>query len=99
MTLFLQLLVFALGIYLSIRMISALYGIIDLWYTIDTAYPRVAGRVLVWGGTIFAIVWALDRPYRTALVSGLLVFLLFYLSLFPLRHLLLRAQRRGSDVR
>lgn len=99
MTLSLEMVVFALGVYLSIRMISALYGIIDLWYAIGTAYPRVAGRVLVWGAAIFAIVWVLDRPYRTALLSGLLAFLLFYLSLFPLRHLLLGAQRRGSDVR
>ena len=99
MTLAVGTVVFVLGIYLSIRMISALYGIIDLWYTISTAYPRVLGRVVSWGAAIVAIAWSLDRPHRTVLLSGLLAFLLFYLSLFPLRSLLLRAQRRGPDVR
>ena len=91
--------VFALGIYLSIRIISAFYGIIDLWYTISTAYPRVLGRIVGCGTVISGIVWLAGRPYRTVFWSGLLAFLLFYLSLFPLRSLLLRVQRRGPDVR
>ena len=79
MTLVVQIAAFAVGMSLSIRMIAALHGIIDLWYTIDTAYPRVAGRVLGWGAAILAIAWLLERPYRIAFGSGLLVFLVFYL--------------------
>lgn len=94
MTLLGQIAAFALGTYLSIRMIAALYGIIDLWYTIATAYPRVVQRILLWGGTIIAVAFLLDRPFRTAFASGLLVFFLFYLSLFQLRHLFIRALRR-----
>jgi hypothetical protein len=95
MTLLVQIATFTLGMYLSIRMIAALYGIIDLWYTISTAYPRVVSEVLGWGATILAIGLLLERPYQTAFVSGLLTFLVFYLSLFALLRLFVRARRRG----
>ena len=47
---------FLLGAYLSLHAIAALYGIIDLWYTIWSAYPRVIGPnsrlsfPITWGG-------------------------------------------------
>ena len=84
---------FGLGVYLSIRMIAALYAILDLWYRIGTDYPRVILGVLGWAAVIAAIAWRLDSGGRAALASGLLAFLFFYLSLFLLRHLLVRALR------
>lgn len=96
MTLVLQVASFALGVYLSIRMIAALYAVIDLWYAIGIAYPGVIRGILGWGAAIPASAWLLDPPYRTALAWGLLAFLLFYLSLYVIRYPVLRALERRS---
>lgn len=88
---------FTLGVYLSIRMIAALYQVLDLWYRIGTDYPRVIRGVVGWTVTIVAIAWLLGPTGRTAFVSGLVAFLLFYLSLFGLRHLLIAALRDPPD--
>ncbi len=84
MTLLLQVAAFALGTYLSIRMIAALHGIADFWYMIDKAWLRVSAGILAWGATIGVIAWLMDRPVQTAFIWGLLTYLLFYLSLLPL---------------
>ena len=89
---------FVLGVGLSIRMIAALYAIIDLWYAIGTLYPRVARGILGWGVAIVATAWFLERPFQTAFVSGLLAFMVFYLSLFVLRHPVLRALERSKRL-
>jgi hypothetical protein len=98
MTLLFQVAAFALGTYLSIRMIVALHGIADLWYMIDKAWPRVLADVLAWGATIAVIAWLLDRPYQTAFVWGLLTYLLFYLSLLPLVRLYVASRRTDRDI-
>ncbi len=91
---------FALGVYLSIRMVAALYQILDLWYQIGTHYPRVIRGVVGWGLTIAAIAWSLDGTGRMVFASGLVAFLLFYLSLYGLRHVLIRALREpGGPAR
>ena len=84
---------FVLGVYLSIRMIAALYAILDLWYRIGTDYPRVIRGVVGWAVTIAVITWLLDATGRMAFASGLVAFLIFYLSLFGLRHFLIGALR------
>ncbi len=96
MTLAGQVLAFMLGVGLSIRMIAALYAIIDLWYGIGTLYPRVVRGILGWGVAIVAIGWLLNPPLRAAFAAGLLAFLLFYASLFVLRYPVLRALHRRS---
>jgi hypothetical protein len=88
---------FALGVYLSIRMIAALYAILDLWYRIGTEYPRVIRGLVGWAATIAVIAWLLDATGRVAFASGLVAFLFFYLSLFGLRHLLVFALRPRTD--
>jgi hypothetical protein len=98
MTLLLQVTAFALGTYLSIRMIVALHGIADLWYVIDKAWLRVLGDVLAWGATIAVITWLLDRPYQAAFVWGLLIYLVFYLSLLPLVRLYFAVRRTDRDI-
>lgn len=98
MTLPLQIAAFALGVYLSVRMIAALYRVIDLWYAIGTAYPAVIRGILGWGATILVIGWLLDPPYRTGMAWGLLGFLFFYLSLYVIRYPVLRALRRRQRL-
>jgi hypothetical protein len=99
MTALLQFAAFALGSYLSIRMIVALHGIADLWFMIGKAWPRVVAGVLAWGIAIGVIAWLLERPYQTAFVWGLSTYLVFYLSLLPLARLYFAARRtdRNSD--
>ncbi len=97
MTLLLQIAAFALGSYLSIRMIVALHGIADLWFMIDKAWPRVLSGVLVWGAAIGVIAWLMARPYQAAFVWGLLTYLVFYLSLLPLARLYFAGRRTDRD--
>lgn len=81
---------FLSGAYLGMRVIAAVYRVVDLWYTIATAYPRVIRGILGWGGTTLASAALLGDRHRQAFLCGLAAFLLFYLSLYVLRHLLLR---------
>ena len=97
MTILGQIAAFVLGVYLSIRMIAALYQVLDLWYRIGTDYPRVIRGVVGWGGAIAASAWLLDAPFRLAFAAGLAAFLVFYLSLFQLRYLLIFALREPAD--
>ena len=98
MTLLLQLAAFALGTYLSIRMIVALHGIADLWFMIAKAWPRVLTGVLAWGATIGVIAWLMDGRYQTAFAWGLLTYLVFYLSLLPLARLYFAGRRTDRDI-
>lgn len=96
MTLAGQVIAFVLGVGLSIRMIAALYAIVDFWYAIGAWYPRVVRGILGWAMTIVAISWLLNPPLRAAFAAGLLAFLLFYSSLFVLRYPVLRALQGRS---
>ena len=81
---------FLCGAYLGMRSLAACYRILDLWYTIGTAYPRVVRGVLGWGGaSALGAVLAGDL-HRGAFLSGQGAFLIFYVSLFGLRHLVVR---------
>ena len=98
MSALLQFAAFALGTYLSIRMIAALHGIADLWYMIDKAWLRVSAGVLAWGAAIGVIAWLMARPYQAAFVWGLLAYFVFYLSLLPLARLYMAGRRTDRDI-
>lgn len=72
-------LLFLLGVYLSIRTIAALYRILDLWYTIRTAWWRVLREVAGWAGAVVLIGVILPNEHRPAFVGGLGAYLGFYL--------------------
>jgi hypothetical protein len=84
MSLALQTAAFMLGVVLSIGMIAALHGAVDLWYDIRKYCLRVICTIVAWETIILACMWVLDLPYQSALVRGLWIFLLFYLSILPL---------------
>lgn len=88
-------LAFVLGIYFSIRVIAALYGILDLWYTIRTAYPRVLGAILGWGLIAAALAWALPG---TAFLWGFGAYWLFFLSMYVIRYPIFWALRRRPSA-
>ena len=81
---------FAGGVYACLRLIAASYGALDLWYTIRTAYPRVVRGIAIWASLAVTPLLLLDGRRRTAFALGLLAFLAFYLSLYAVRHLVLR---------
>jgi hypothetical protein len=85
-----ELALFAGGVYVCLRLIAASYGALDLWYTIRTAYPRVLRGIAIWAALAVTPLLLLDGRRRMAFALGLVAFLVFYLSLFALRHLLLR---------
>ena len=89
-----EIVAFGAGAYLMIRMLGALYGIVDLWYMIGRAWPRVIRSILCWGAASAVLGWLLEPPYLTAFAYGLVAYLLFYLSLFPLFRVYLRVLRR-----
>lgn len=98
MTALLQFATFALGIYLSIRMIAALHGPVDVWHMIGKVWPRVVADVIVWAVTIGIIAWLMSDPYRTALVWGLSIYFVFYLSLLPLMRLYVARRRTDRNI-
>lgn len=98
MTALLQLAAFALGVYLAIRMIAALYGAVDVWHMIAKAWPRVVADVFVWGATTGVIAWLMHGTYRSALVLGLSFYLAFYLSIWPLARLYFARRRTDRSA-
>jgi hypothetical protein len=81
---------FALGVWLSMRLVAAVYRVIDLWYTIASRWLGVAVRIAVWGAATTAIALFLRGPHRTAFLAGLVSFLVFYPSLYALRDVAIR---------
>ena len=70
MTLLLQVVAFALGTYLSIRMITALHGIADFWYIIDKAWLRVLAGVLAWGLLTYLVFYLSLLPLAGLYIAG-----------------------------
>ncbi len=97
MSAFVAVLLFALGVHLAIRTIAALYRILDLWYTIGTAYPQVLRGILGWGGATVAIAVLLPQGHRPAFLLGLVSFLGLYLSLYLIRPALVRRREAPSE--
>ena len=87
---------FGAGVVMMIGLLAALYGILDLWYMIGRAWPRVLRGIVVRSAVIVAVAWLLPPPYLRAFVSGLVAYLAFYLSLLPLSRIVLRVMRRKS---
>ena len=77
-----KIIVFLLGMGLAVQIVAAFYGIIDLWYTIRTEYPRVLKGILLWCGISGLIALLLGENLRPAFLWGLLCYLPFYIISF-----------------
>lgn len=82
MTIIIKIAVFLLGMCLSVQLIAAFLGIIDLWYTIKTAYPMVIRKIVLWGAIIAALALLLGDFYRPAFLWGLFAFVIFYIGTY-----------------
>lgn len=72
---------FVLGMYLAMRVIAAAYRLVDLWYTIRTAYPRVIRGIAGWSGVTLATALLVGRQHMHAFTYGFGAFLVIYFSL------------------
>ncbi|HVT43676.1 MAG TPA: hypothetical protein VMT00_04730 [Thermoanaerobaculia bacterium] len=79
---------FVAGVYLAIRALAALHRIIDLWFTIDTAWPMVLRGLIIWCGGTAALALVLPEHHARALLYGIAAFVAFYLAGFVLWRLL-----------
>ena len=82
MDVILKIILFLLGMCLCVQLMAALYGMIDLRYTLRTAYPTVIRRILVWTLFCVAIVWLLRDDLRPAFLWGLIGYVGFYVCSF-----------------
>ena len=94
MDVMIDIVLFLLGMCICVQLMAALYGIIDLWYTMRTAYPRVIRRILVWTLLCVAIAWLLGNDLRPAFLWGLVGYVGFYLFSFWGYQLLFRRNVR-----
>ncbi|MBI3983091.1 MAG: hypothetical protein HY337_09275 [Gemmatimonadetes bacterium] len=90
MTTLAPIVLFLLGLHVGLRMVAALYRIIDLWYMIGTAYPRVLGGIAGWAGTTVVIAMLLPDELSAVFLWGVAAFIPFYLGLYLIRYPLLR---------
>lgn len=74
--------IFLLGMCLCVQLMAAFYGIIDLWYTMRTAYPMVIRRILVWTLLCVAVAWLVGDVLRSAFIWGLVGYAGFYIFSF-----------------
>ncbi len=70
--------IFLAGLFLGIRLLAGLYSVIDLWYTISTAWPVVLRRVLGWPGVTLVILLLLGGGWRWLFIAGMATHLLVY---------------------
>ena len=82
MDVMLNIAIFLFGMCICVQLMAALYGIIDLWYTIRTVYPTVIRRILVWTLLCVAIAWLLGDDLRPAFLWGLVGYVGFYIFSF-----------------
>lgn len=71
---------FVAGMFLGIRLLAGLYSVIDLWYTIRTAWRVVLRRTVGWTVGTVAVLWLLEGGWRWWLVAGTSVYLLVYVG-------------------
>ena len=85
-----KIIVFLLGMGLAVQVVAAFYGIIDLWYSIRTEYPRVLRRILFWCGFSGVIAFLAGEQLRPAFLWGLLLYFPLYIIQFYLLQGLIR---------
>ena len=90
---------FAIGVYVSIRVLAALYRIADLWYRIGADWPRVARGIIGWGGAALAVAFIAEGGRRTAFLWGMAGYAVFHavLHVATRAYVLMRLRARRRD--
>jgi hypothetical protein len=98
MTLCLKIIVFLLGMCLSVQLVAAFYRLVDLWYTIHTVYPKIVQGLLGWIGISVVIIIILGEQWRGAFLWGLGLYVPFYLLNFILIRSLIRQWCQPKEI-
>ncbi len=72
--------VFLFGMFLGTRLLGGLYSVIDLWYTIRTAWPAVLRRVLGWTSLTAVVLFLLSGGWRWVFIAGMAAHVLVYVG-------------------
>jgi hypothetical protein len=89
-----KIILFLLGMCLAVQILAAFYRIIDLWYTIRTAYPQVIRGIAIWGGVALLTAALIGDNLRNAFLWGLIFYIPFYLANFFLFRLIVQYRCR-----
>jgi hypothetical protein len=79
---------FLFGMSIRVQLIAALYGFIDLWYTIRTTYFTVVQRILIWSVISVATFWILPDFLRPSFLWGMIGYVFLYVIIYKFYHLL-----------
>lgn len=90
---------FLLGMCLCVQVMAALFGILDLRYTLRTAYPTVICRILTWTLICTVVAWLLGDDLRPVFLWGLVAYVGFFLFSFWGYQLLFRRNVRLLGIR
>ncbi len=72
--------VFLAGMFLGTGLLAGLYSVIDLWYTIRTAWPTVLARVLGWTSLNAVVLFLLGGGWRWVFIAGMAAHVLVYVG-------------------
>lgn len=77
-----ELLIFLLGIHLTMQLVARFYRVIDLWYRIREFAFRITLSIASYGLPLALLVWALQGSYLWAFIAGASSFLVFHVAIF-----------------
>ena len=86
---------FAIGVYLSIRVLAALYRIADLWYRIGTDWPRAVRGIIGWGGAARGVALLAEGGRRAAFLCGLAGYAVLHVVLYVATRAYVRTRLRA----
>ena len=93
-----KVIVFLLGICLSVQVVAAFFRVLDLWYMIRLAYPKVLRGILGWVGISCVIAVVIKEPWRGAFLWGLILYVPFYLVNFFLIQRAIRYWSQPKEI-
>jgi hypothetical protein len=99
MAIIIEMIIFFFGMCVSIQLIAAFYGILDLWYTIHTAYLKVIRRIVWWVGVSVVITILLGEHWRDAFLWGMALYVPFYVINFFLLQTIFKYRCRAKEIK
>ena len=99
MDIMLDIVIFLLGMCLCVQLMAAFFGIVDLRYTLRTAYPTVIRRILTWFLICTVVAWLLGEGLRPAFLWGFIGYIGLYIFSFWGYQLLFRRNVRLLGIR
>ena len=95
-----KIIVFLLGMGVAVQVVAAFYGILDLWYTIRTEYPRVIRGIVLWCGISGLIAFLVGNNLRNAFLGGMIFYIPFYgANFFLLQSIVRYRYKKGEKTR